>query len=149
MCLLSSFQGSHEVRVEEAGVECGDRQKKERRPDAWREPGTRDWTVCLAHSLGGATPPLHFDNRVSTISVGLAFHSLQQNLHGGLQLLLYGGVSWRQVLDLHDSCMGLLKEIFPHLGLHTLAPCSQLGSAFENLAAGTDRLWGEGAKWRA
>ena len=95
-----------------------------------------------------ATPPLRFDNRASIISAGLALLSPQQNLHRGLQLLLDGGVGRWQVLGLQDNCMCLLKEVLPHLGLHTLAPCSQLGSAFEDLAACTDRLWGEGAKWR-
>lgn len=147
MCLLSSFQGSHKVRVEGVGVKTED-ETKEGRPDAWREPGNRAWKVCLAYSPGGAVPPVYFENRISIISAGLAFPSLQQNLHGGLQLLFCGRVSWRQVLDLHDSCMCLLKEVLSHLHLHTLAPCSQLGSAFEDLAASTDRLWGEGARWK-
>lgn len=39
--------------------------------------------------------------------------------------------------------MGLLEEDRPHCRLHALAPCSQLGSAFEDLAASTHGLYGE------
>lgn len=105
--------------------------------------------TMLAHSQGEAS--LYSDDRVSLVvsgSVGLAPYSLQQNLHRSLQLLPHGQVQWRQVLGLHEGCMGLLEEVLPHRGLHTLAPHCQLGSALKDLAAGADGLRGEGAGWR-
>lgn len=69
--------------------------------------------------------------------------SLDHGQHQRHQLLLYGGVCRWRVLGLQDDLMGLPEEILPHCGLHTLVPCSQLGSTFEDLAASAHRLQGE------
>lgn len=91
----------------------------------------RGSSICLLHQS-----PSRLQARPS---------SLQQNLHQGLQLVFHVSVYWRQVLGLHDDLVGLLEEVLPHRCLHALAPGSQLGAGFEDVAAGADRLWGEGA----
>lgn len=66
--------------------------------------------------------------------------SLDHGQHPRHQLLLYDGVCRWSVLDLQDDLMGLLEEDLSHCCFHTLAPSSQIGSAFEDLAASTHRL---------
>ena len=72
--------------------------------------------------------------------------SLDHGQHFGQHLLLQGGVCRLRVLGLEDDLMGLLEEDLPHRCLHALAPCGQLGSAFEDLAPGTHGLQGERAR---
>lgn len=60
--------------------------------------------------------------------------------HPRHQLLLYSGVSRWSVLHLQDDFMGLSEEVLPYCSFHSPVPCSQLGSAFKNLAASPHRL---------
>lgn len=92
--------------------------------------------VCLPRDSRNEAAPRAAKGRAEAQLPG----SLDHGQHFGQHLLLQGGVCRLRVLGLQDDLMGLLEEGLPHRCLHALAPRSQLGSAFEDLAAGTHGL---------
>lgn len=75
-----------------------------------------------------------------------AIRSPQQHLRYRRQTLFDGRFCRRHVLGLHDHFVGFPEKVLSHGSLHALAPCVQFGTAFKDVATGTDGLWIEGAK---